>query len=166
MKTLIAYSSKSGNTKMVAEAIHELDKENLDISDIRDIKDVEGYERVVVGFWIDKGTANQEALKFIETLEGKDVAFFFTLGAKADSDHAKDCVKACTELFSKNRLIGHSHCQGRIDPKFIEWMKTLPLDHPHGPNEASLKRWEAAAPHPTEDDIKGIKSDFSKILAL
>ncbi|MDP0506625.1 MAG: flavodoxin family protein [Fusobacterium sp. JB019] len=165
MKTLVAYSTKTGNTKKVAEAINEV----IDGSEIKNIDDINNldYDLVIVGAWIDKGTANKEAIDFIEKLENKKVAFFFTLGAYPDSDHAKDCVKRIEELFIKNNneVIGHYLCQGAVDPKLIEFMKKqFPVDHPHGPNPERIKRWTDASTHPNLEDLEDAKSKFKSII--
>ncbi|MDP0494000.1 MAG: flavodoxin family protein [Fusobacterium sp. JB021] len=165
MKTLVAYSTKTGNTKKVAEAINEV----IDGSEIKNIDDINNldYDLVIVGAWIDKGTANKEAIDFIEKLENKKAAFFFTLGAYPDSDHAKDCVKRIEELFIKNNneVIGHYLCQGAVDPKLIEFMKKqFPVDHPHGPNPERIKRWTDASTHPNLEDLEDAKSKFKSII--
>lgn len=165
MKTLVAYSTKTGNTKKVAEAINEV----IDGSEIKNIDDINNldYDLVIVGAWIDKGTANKEAIDFIEKLENKKVAFFFTLGAYPDSGHAKDCVKRIEELFIKNNneVIGHYLCQGAVDPKLIEFMKKqFPVDHPHGPNPERIKRWTDASTHPNLEDLENAKSKFKSII--
>lgn len=167
MKTLIAYSTKTGNTKKVALAINEI----IPLSELKDISQVENldYDLIIVGTWIDKGTADEKALKFIESIKNKKVAFFFTLGAYPDSDHAKDCVVKITNLFEKNNniVIGSYHCQGAIDPKLIEFMKkTFGSDHPHGPNPERIKRWKDASTHPDEKDLENAKLTFKNLLNL
>ena len=44
------------------------------------------YDTVFVGFWVDRGTANKEAAKLIETLKNPNIVFFATLGMYADSE--------------------------------------------------------------------------------
>lgn len=165
MKTLIAYSTKTGNTKCVAEAINEV----IDNSQLRNINNVENldYDLIIVGAWIDKGTANKEAIDFINKLENKKVAFFFTLGAYPDSDHAKDCIKNLENLLNKNNneIIGHYLCQGAVDPKLIEFMREkFPANHPHGPNPDRIKRWNDASSHPNLEDLESAKLKFKSIL--
>lgn len=163
-KILITYSTKTGNTKKVAEAISGLNT-NIDLKDISDVINLD-YDLIVVGTWIDKGTADAKALKFIESLNSKKVAFFFTLGAYPDSQHATDCAKNITELFEKNNntVVGHYHCQGAIDPQLIEFMKkSFGADHPHGPNPERIKRWNDASTHPDENDLINAKKAFEEI---
>lgn len=166
MKTLIAYSSKTGNTRKVGEAVLKAFPQG-EIVDISDVTDVNGYDLVVVGTWIDKGTADTKALKFIETIENKKVAYYFTLGAYPNSKHAEDCIGAIDKLFTDNgnEITGRFHCQGAIDPKLIAWMSELPEEHPHSPNPERLKRWEDASKHPNEEDFDNAYNAFTEILA-
>lgn len=167
MKTLIAYSTKTGNTKKVAEAINDI----IPFSDLKDISQVESldYDLIIIGTWIDKGTADEKALKFMKSVENKKVAFFFTLGAYPNSDHAKECIKNISKVLeeNKNEIIGSYHCQGAIDPQLIEFMKkTFGPDHPHGPNSERIKRWKDASTHPDEKDLEEAKNTFKKLLNL
>lgn len=165
MKTLITYSSQTGNTKKVADAVSKA----FTGAELKDISEVDhlDYDLIVVGTWIDKSTADTKALKFIETIKDKKTAFFYTLGAYPDSDHAKDCTANIKNLFetNNNEVIGHFHCQGAINPKLIAWMSQLPTEHPHSPNPDRIKRWEDAKSHPNEKDLADAKEAFKNILA-
>ena len=63
MKTLVTYSTLTGNTKKVAEAVFEAVSGEKEIMDIKSIKETDGYDRILVGYWVDKGDANEEAKK-------------------------------------------------------------------------------------------------------
>lgn len=165
MRTLVAYSTKTGNTEKVAKSIGEVIPD-CEIKCIKEVKDLD-YDLIIVGAWIDKGIANKEASDFINKIKNKKIGFFFTLGAYPNSDHAKDCVKKIEELFVKNnnKIIGYYLCQGAVDPKLIEFMrKQFPVDHPHGPNPERIKRWNDASTHPDLKDLQEAKMTFKKIL--
>lgn len=154
MKTLIAYSSLTGNTKKVAIAASKAFSE-VEVKDISEVTSLD-YDLIIVGTWIDKGTADEKAKKFIEEIKEKKVAFIFTLGAYPDSKHAMDCIDNIKQLFEKNNneILGHYHCQGAIDPKLIERMKKMfSPEHPHGPNPERIKRWSDASTHPDQKDL-------------
>ena len=73
-KTLIAYSSLTGNTKLVAEKIFEIvegDKKLVSLNDIKDINTDE-FNRIIVGFWVDKGTADKRTREFIKSFRKRD----------------------------------------------------------------------------------------------
>lgn len=165
MKILIAYSTLTGNTKKVCEAASKAFL-NVEVKDISEVISLE-YDLIVVGTWIDKGTADTKALKFIETIKNKKTAFIFTLGAYPDSQHAMDCIERITKLFTDNgnEVMGHYHCQGAVDPKLIEMMKTkFGPEHPHGPNPERIKRWEDASKHPDENDLENAYNYFRKLI--
>lgn len=165
MKTLITYSTKTGNTKKVAETVYKAIP-NSDIMDISEVKNLD-YDLIIVGTWIDRGTADAKALKFISTIKNKNTGFFFTLGAYPDSKHANDCIEAITKLFTENnnKVLAHYHCQGAIDPKLIEMMKTkFSPDHPHGPNPERVKRWADASTHPDQNDLDEAYNYFKKFI--
>ncbi len=166
MKTLIAYSSKTGNTKKVGEAISKVIL-NSDIMDLNKVKDVNNYDLIIVGTWIDKGSADSNALNFIKKIEDKKVAYFFTLGAYPGSKHATDCIENINNLFyeNNNSIIGNFHCQGAIDPTLISWMEKLPKEHPHSPNPERLKRWKDASFHPNEEDFINAQEVFKNIIS-
>lgn len=158
MNILVTYSSKTGNTKKVAESI----KEGLGVADlipVSEVSNLDNYDIIFLGGWIDKGTFNAEVLKFVEKLNNKKIAYFFTLGAYPDSNHAKDCVNAINTLLEKNSntIIGRYFCQGAIDPKLIEFMSKLPADHVMAPDEARIKRWKDASTHPDNNDLENAK---------
>ena len=140
MKTLVTYSTKTGNTKKVAESIAKA-IENAEIKDIAEVSNLD-YNLIIVGTWIDKGTADAKALNFIKTIKNKNTAFFFTLGAYPDSQHALDCVENITKLFTENsnKVLGHFLCQG-------------------------IKRWADASLHPDESDLNNAYTYFKDLIA-
>ena len=80
MKALIIYSSKTGNTKKVAYGIYDNLKDNYDlhIKDMEEIKDMsmlDEYDTLVVGFWVDRGTAHPKAKKFVKAIKNKKSTF-------------------------------------------------------------------------------------------
>ena len=69
MKTLIAYSTLTGNTKKVCEAAAKA-FENVEVLEVNEVKNLD-YDLIIVGTWIDKGTADTKAKKFIESLSNQ-----------------------------------------------------------------------------------------------
>ncbi len=165
MKILVSYSSRTGNTKAVAEAIAAALGEQATLASVAEAPDVSAFDCVIVGFWIDKGRPNSEALRYIRKLNGKRVAYFFTLGADADSGHANDCVERSNACFEGNELVGSFLCQGRISESMMKWMKRIPTWMPHGPSPERLARWERAATHPDADDLANAGEYFRNLLA-
>ena len=98
MKILLAYSSKTKNTKKVAEAIYDEIKNLGDIKLI-DIKKQrkplgEEFDLYILGAWTDKTNANKNMQKFIDdqNIHNKDVAIFLTCGVPREHYHAEDSI--------------------------------------------------------------------------
>ncbi len=130
MKVLIAYSSRTGNTKIVCDAAYDEIKEiaDVDYMTVNEVSDVSKYDLVVVGFWVDKGTANKEAKKFIQKIRNKRVALLATLGASPDSEHGHKCRKYVKDLVDEsNEYLGLVLARGKVDPKLTKAIKFLPL---------------------------------------
>lgn len=166
MKILLTYSSKTGNTKKVADAIYEVMPENTVYTSINHDINLDEFDTVIVGFWVDKGLPNSEAKEFIEKIKGKKVGIFGTLGAYPDSDHAKKTLKRTRELLEpENKVVGEFLCQGKVDPKLTERFKKFPEGHPHYLDEARKKRHEEASKHPNEEDFNNAKQTFEEIVS-
>lgn len=166
MKTLITYSSKTNNTKKVAEAIFEkMPEATCKRVEELDEKEAELYELIVIGGWIDKGSMNASVNALIEKLHHKKIAFFFTLGAYPTGQHAYDCINNIKGKLEKNnnQVITHFHCQGSIDPALIDWMKQLPKGHGHAPDQDRENRWADAANHPNGEDLRAAHNFVSTI---
>lgn len=164
MNVLVCYSSKTGCTKRIAEAIQAREP-SWDCLPIDQVASLEKYDLVFLGGWIDKGAYDAKTSAFIELLSDKAVAFFFTLGAYPTSKHAYDCIQNIRQALEerKNTVINHFHCQGAIDPKLIEWMKGLGEEHAHAPDKYREQRWKDASLHPNQEDCNAAESfaDFT-----
>lgn len=165
MKILLTYSSLTGNTRSVAEAIAAALEHDVTLAPMAEAPDYHGFDLVIAGFWIDKGKPNAEARRYLKTVQGARTAFFFTLGADVDSEHAKKCIANSKQCLEGNEIPGHFHCLGKIDPKLIKKLKMLPSWFPHGPNPERIARWERAATHPDANDLAQAAEYFRKLCA-
>jgi flavodoxin len=154
---LIVYSSKTGNTRKLAEGIlRGLEDRGVRarIAPVEENPDGNGAAWVLLGFWVDRGNADGRARRYLKGLSGRKVGLFGTLGAYPDSEHAKESAGKVRELTEKkNACLGCFLCQGKIDPKLTALFNKLPKGHFHGMNEERRKRHEEAAKHPDEADI-------------
>jgi flavodoxin len=153
MKTLIVYSSKTGNTRALAEAIH-IALPNAELCRVELAPDPAKYDLVFLGFWIENASADGKMQHYMSRLNKQQVALFATLGAYPDSKHAAESLAAAAALLPNSEVKGHFICQGAIDPELVEWMKTLPKEHGFGPTASRKKLWQDAASHPDEDDLQ------------
>ena len=167
MKSLIVYSSRTGNTKKVAEAIHEIMPMGTELCPAEEAPNPDDYDFIAIGYWVDRGTADEKAKEYIEKVKSKKVAIFGTLGAYPDSEHAFRSRENVKKLLNeKNEIIGDFLCQGKIDPKLTERLKKLPPDHPHWMTEERLKRHMESRNHPNEEDLDNAKGVFKEVIKI
>ena len=155
MKILIAYSSKTGNTRKLAEALH-LELPDADLCPMGSVPDRDIYDLVFAGFWVEAENACEDAKACLRKLEGKPVALFATLGAYPDSQHAADSLKAAAAEIPNGNVVDSFICQGRIDPMMIEWMEQLPADDENAPTESRRQLWKDAETHPDDQDLANV----------
>lgn len=166
MKALVVYSTLTGNTRKVAEAIHAVLPEGTACHSVRTAPDPAGYDFVALGFWVDKGGPDAEAADYMKRIVGKKVFTFFTLGADPDSEHARTCAERAAAVYGEGtEQLGIVWCQGAIDPKLIEWMRKQPAGGPHSPTPEAEARWAKAALHPDEADLKAAAAAARKAFA-
>lgn len=175
MKILIAYSSKTKNTKKVAETIFFELKNNfeVDLIDIKKYKNkrIESYDLYILGCWVDKATLNKNMMKFIEdnNINNKKVALFMTCGVPDNHYHAEDSINNYISYMKNknNDVISSFICQGKIDPKILIVFKFLTWRDPnfiHKIDKTMLEWVEGSKSHPDDKDLNNAKNWVNNIL--
>jgi flavodoxin len=168
MKTMVVYSTITGNTKMVAEAIQGALPGSA-CHNLKEQPDLEGFDLLILGFWADKGRVNEEMRDYFSQIKNRKAAFFFTQGGYPNSVTAGLITNEAAELLQKNNntIPGHFHCQGRFSPAVLEAAKTLPPDHPRAgitPERQALR--DEAARHPNEEDLAKARAFARQVASL
>ncbi len=157
MAYIVVYSSRTGNTKQVAEAIAKALPEGTECVSVKDAPaSFADYDGVFMGFWADQGNANKEAQPVIQRIDNKKVVLFATLGVPPMMPHAEKTIVAAAGLLPNGTTpVGMFKCQGKVDPKVIEMMyKIFPEGHPHGRSAERDARHTQAASHPDAADLQ------------
>lgn len=163
MKSLVVYSSRTGNTRKVANAVFDSLPGDRDIFPVEQAPPATGYDFVAIGFWVDKGRPDDKAASYMQTIQGATVGLFGTLGANPDSPHARDCMRRAVDLVSGNHVAGTYLCQGRIAPAVVEMMiKTASHAHPMTPER--MANIEAAESHPDDADLEKAQAAFREMI--
>ena len=166
MRSLLTYSSLTGNTKQVAEAILKVMPEGTDFYPIEEAPSPELYDYICIGFWADRENADKKSQDYMNKINGKKVALFGTLGAYPNSEHAQKTMDNAKEILAgKNEILGEFLCQGKVDPRLVKRFAELPADHPHGMTPERKARLEEASKHPNEEDFKNAQRIFKEIHA-
>ena len=157
-KWAVIYSSVTGNTRQIAEAIAG-QAGDADLFRVQDAPhDLSGYEVVAVGYWLRLGRPDPMSLKYLAGVKNATVLFFQTHGALPDSEHAiTSFARAGYALGEGCEILGTFGCQGKINPALLERRKQSGPDDPHGGPE-SIERWKKAASHPDAKDIAEAKA--------
>lgn len=158
MEYSIVYSSQTGNTKMLADALHDaLSADECTYFGIPEKADT-GSSMEYVGFWTDKGTADAAALAYIGSLRGKKVFLFGTAGFGGSQAYFEKIIERVKEhLDESNTLVGWYMCQGKMPPSVrarYEAMKSQP-QHPAN-IDPLIENYDKALSHPDEADVSGL----------
>jgi flavodoxin len=153
MKSLVVYSSQTGNTQKLAQAAYDALTGAKEIYKVEDAPAPSGFDLVVVGFWLKGGKPDPKSVEFIARIGSSDVFFFATHGAAADSDHARKAMDHAKSLVPSARIRGTFNCPGEVDPAHLEkarakepqpvWIQQAP-GAVGRPNEADLRALQAA----------------------
>jgi flavodoxin len=157
MKSLVLWSSRTGNTKKVAEAIYEVLPGEKDILEEGREKDISSYDLIFVGFWAFRRGADMVARRTLAKIEGKKVAIYATAGAWPDSPAAKDYLENAASLLPESsECVGTWICQGRVN-SFHTGKRNPNKEQVHPLTPERLERLQEAEKHPDEKDLDDAK---------
>ena len=165
MKYSIVYTSKSGNTEKLALAIKEAaNGECLQCVKVNEADNakVNDSDIVFVGAGSYKGTCDEAAGKFMETLKNKKVFLFMTVGyGDNQAYYDKMLNPAKTFIDSSNTIIGTYACQGQWiegQKKNLENMLAKAAsDDGKKVIEGKLANHSNAMGHPNAEDLNKLK---------
>ncbi|MBU5454263.1 flavodoxin family protein [Caproiciproducens sp. MSJ-32] len=157
MKYAVVYSSVTGNTKKLAEAIKNKVGECYfgKPSDEALEADI-----IFIGFWT-IGTCGQDIKTFISKLVNKKVFTFGTAGYNNTKEYFDGILNSVKALIpDSNTLIGSYMCQGKVSEAVKDKIKNgMPEKY-----EAIKDKLLEAENHPNEDDIELLMLELEKLL--
>lgn len=164
-KWLIVYSSVTGNTKQIAEAIYNgFNEGEADIYAVKDDFNLADYDNIAVGYWLTRGEPDKMVQGLLSKLNNKTVVLFQTQGTELNSEHSITAfARAASYLGDNCKVLGTFASQGKINPAMLEMRKMAGKDNPHAATPENIKRWEQASMHPNEEDFSRAK-DFVKAM--
>lgn len=161
---LLVYSSVTGNTRMVAEAIQAVLPPHALMRPIQAAPDAR-FDIVVAGFWVYRGGPDPRMARYLKSLGRSKVAFFGTLAAYPDSDHARGVIARAEKLLAGNRILGSFLCQGKLAPRIFEQrMQGKAANSQHPMTEERKTRLLKAMTHPDADDLRNAQDAFRDML--
>lgn len=160
MKSLVVFSSQSGNTKKMAEAAYEVLPGEKEIYPVEEAPEPTGYDFVAVGFWLKSGNPDPKSSEYLKKVGKTKLFLFATHGAAAGSDHAKNAMEAAKSLAEGADIIGTFDCQGEVNAGLLEKVKARP-NPPDWIGDA-----DTAVGHPDEGDLNALKEVVKQAIAV
>lgn len=160
--TLI-FSSRTGNTKILAETI----KNNLEEEQLcyfggigKEAEDsIKEAFIIFIGFWTDKGTCDESIKEFLGKLKGKNIVLFGTAGFGGSEEYFNEIIGR-VKLFidSSNTIIDSYMCQGKMQNSIKERYEKMLENNPKDEKAKMLiANFQMAMNHPNEEDINKLK---------
>ena len=155
----IIFSSLTGNTKILAETIRAvLPAENCDYYGVPETQELHS-EILYIGFWTDKGNADNATLELLSKLKDKKFFLFGTAGFGGSAayfrkilDHVKQSVDP------SNTVVGEYMCQGKMPQSVRDRYMKMKAQPEHPANiDALIENFDRALSHPDEDDLERLR---------
>jgi len=166
MKIGIIYSSVTGNTEKIAIALKNriLDAELLKLEDIHNL---DKFQILIIGYWVNKGTANVKIQKLLKSIVNKKIAVFGTSGQYPESSRAKKYLDRVKILVEENNVyLGGFICQGKIKEERTEKRMKILKGNSHYLDNDGYKRHLESRKHPNNVDIDGAILWIENIIKL
>ena len=112
------------------------------------------------------GKPCEEATRFLESLAGKKVFLFGTMGAKPSEEHAILSARAARDMIAeRNLLLGQFICQGKLADTIQKEVTTL-VRFPYGePVTLTRDMMADSASHPDAADLEAARQEARKAFA-
>lgn len=126
MKVLVAYLSRTGRTKKVAEAIYDEIRTEKEIRRIEEVHDIGGYDLSFLGFPTHAFGPDKKEKEILGKLckEGRNVALFVTHSAPEGVPELRDWMDRFKQAINGANLVGFFDCQGQL-AKGVEMIMRL-----------------------------------------
>jgi len=129
MKALVAYMSKTGNTKKVAEAIFEALDCEKEIMPVEQVADISGYDLSFLGFPVQRFGPDPKTVRLLQQhcQPGRDVALFITHAAPEDEAQLPEWLAGFRTAAARANIVGIFDCQGQLSKGTKRIMSILPM---------------------------------------
>ena len=159
MSYAIVFSSKTGNTALLAQTLREqLPQADCCYFGAPDAAAL-AADTLYVGFWTDKGKADADTLDFLQQLHGKRVFLFGTAGFGGSAEYFEQILAAVQKsLDESNTVIGTYMCQGKMPMAMRERYVKMKEAPNHKPNlDMMIENFDRALSHPDKADLEKLQ---------
>ena len=163
----IIFSSVTGNTKLLADALREtLPKDACDYFGASENAPTDS-QLLYVGFWTDKGNADSATLALLQKLRNKKLFLFGTAGFGISEAYFRKVLDRVREsVDASNTIVGEYMCQGKM-PMTVRQQYEKMLQQPnHAPNlEMLIENFDKALAHPDAADLDQLRKKAAEVQA-
>ena len=163
----ILYSSKTGNTKKLAEKIREiLPEESCDYFGTEGAKALPS-DILYIGFWTDIGNADPATLELLKSLKNKKIFLFGTAGFGGSEAYFQQVLgKVKESVDESNTVIGEFMCQGKMPQSVRDRYVKMKENPDHAPNlDELIQNFDRALSHPDNEDLDSLEEVIRRNLA-
>lgn len=165
-KYAILFSSKTGNTRLLADAIRAAlpEEDCAFFGEVGSVAEIPEVKTVYLGFWTDKGNADEVALNVLKNLRNKNVFLFGTAGFGVEDAYFQrvlNNVKASMD--ESNTLVGEFMCQGKMQQAVRDRYVKMKEQPDAAPNlDQMIDNFDRALSHPDEADLEHLRQEILK----
>ena len=154
MKYAIVYSSRTGNTELLAQRL----RDSLPTEDCLYMgppnEEALAAEKLYVGFWTDKGTCDESIAAFLRSITHQQVFLFGTAGFGGAPAYFEKILAAVKENLSETATVTGSYmCQGKMP---VSVRKRYESMEESAGRQAMLDNFDRALSHPDEQDLSAL----------
>lgn len=159
MSYSIVYSSRTGNTALLAQTIREaLPAGDCLYFGAPDARALEA-DTIYVGFWTDKGTCDETISSFLQSVTGQKVFLFGTAGFGGAPAYFAQILQRVQQNLKDANVVGSYMCQGKM-PEAVRSRYLAMEESPR--RTAMLENFEQALSHPDAQDLARLKEAVAR----
>ena len=160
MQFAIVFSSQTGNTAGLAEALKGSLSQEECVYFGPPAEKALCAPLLLVGFWTDKGQCDPSTAAFLEQLHGKRVALFGTAGFGGEQGYFTSILARVGKLLpADNELLPGFMCQGRMQATVRERYDAMLRQNPGDARiTGMIENFDRALTHPDAADLARLGS--------
>jgi flavodoxin len=126
-KTLVAYFSRTGNTRTVAEAIFDALDGEKEIKPIDQASSFDAYDFIIIGFPVQMHSLPYPVEQFIKTIPArKKIAFFCTHGSLPGHRLSREAIEYAVVLATQTKVLGTFCSRGKLSVQALDALNKSP----------------------------------------
>ena len=155
----VLFSSRTGNTRALAEAIRAALPQEACVYFGESGTAALDADTLYIGFWTDKGNADEATVRLLETLRNRRIFLFGTAGFGGSEAYFQRILdNAQRSIDPSNTVIGTYMCQGRMPQTVRERYVKMKGQPEHPANlDALIENFDRAMSHPDGEDLRALQ---------